>query len=166
MPYIVLIDGPKGSGKTSVWELLKEKVPDAEFLSLDEERRKIPNARATDDFNNQAFEIIYDKMRAALDVKKTIILDAGVKPERIERIYEIARAFSVRILKYALIAPAEVLLSRIRQRDQQKGKTTDEERFWYTYRAQQSKDFRDFTVFDTSIMSSQEIVSKIYAQIL
>lgn len=165
-PYIILIDGPKGSGKTSVWELLKEKLPDVEFLSLDEERRKIPNARATDDFNNQAFEIIYEKIKEALGRKKSVLLDAGVKPERIERIDQIAQTFEVPILKFALIAPQDVLLSRIRDRDMKKGKATDEERFWYTYHAQQSKDFKDFIIFDTSKIFSEEIASKIYAEIL
>jgi len=160
-PYIILLDGPKGSGKTSVARLLKEKLPQVDFLSLDEERRKIPNARATTEFNRQAFDIILSKIESAFDSGRGIVLDSGLSRVRVEAIEAIAQKCAASIFKYALIAPRDVLLSRVRARDEKKSKATDEERFMYTYTQQQSKDFHDFTVFDTSNTLSVDIAAKI-----
>lgn len=42
-PFLILIDGPMGSGKTATSKLLSQKLPDAARVALPDIKRLIPN---------------------------------------------------------------------------------------------------------------------------
>ena len=59
---IILLDGSKGAGKTSVGALLIKEINDASILSLDIERRALPDKeKSRTELNKEAFEIIMRK---------------------------------------------------------------------------------------------------------
>lgn len=56
---IILLDGSKGAGKTSVGALLVEKINDVSVLSLDIERRALPNKeKSRTELNKDAFKLL------------------------------------------------------------------------------------------------------------
>jgi predicted kinase len=162
---IIILDGPKGSGKTTIRKLLENHLPNTEFLSLDKARLSIENSKPTDDFNAQAFDILYVQIRNYLLQKKSVVLDSGVKSERMAVLQTIAKETHAAVYAYSLTAPFEILASRVRERDTLKGKVTDEERLRYTYDVQQAKSFEDYKVFDTSVCTSDEVVVSILKDI-
>lgn len=163
--FLILLDGPKGSGKTTIRKLLQLQLQNTEFLSLDAARLSIPGSRATNEFNAQAFEILFTQIRACLKQKKNVVLDSGLNDERFTILQNIAHEESAAVLAFSLIAPFETLAERVRERDALKGKQHDPERLRYTYTAQQSKDFSPFKIFDTTVLSKEEIVAEIMKEI-
>ena len=162
---IILLDGAKGSGKTTIGTALKNRLRDAEFLSLDEIRRAIPNARATAEYNQIAFDELLQKLKRMILGGDSVIIDCGVTKEKLSSLEKVAKILGVKIHKYSLTASPEVLFKRVVKRDMGDGKTTNKERFDYVYDILQSKDFVDYTKIDTCESSPKEIINKILRSI-
>lgn len=163
--YLILIDGPKGSGKSTIIELLKINLLNTEYLSLDKERKLLDRTDSISNDNLRAFEKILEKLMSLFIQNINVVLDCGLSGDRIKVLEELAKNSSVEVLKFALIAPKNVLKKRVQQRDKQKGKEFNEERFECTFNAQQSKSFDDFVVMDSSILTPREIFEIIYSKI-
>ncbi len=159
--FVIVLDGPKGAGKTTLANLLKEKLENMEILSLDVIRRSLPGAKATTEFNRIAFAMLLEKLPKLLEEKRNVIIDMGLSEERFAALKQLAMEYGASIRAYSLIAPRELLLERVTARDKREGKTTNEERFQEIYAAQQAKSFGNFMVFDTSALSPEEIANTI-----
>ncbi len=159
---LILFDGPKGAGKTTIRKLLTVRLPSVVFLNLDRIRVQIqrPN-ESIPDANARATEVLSKEIAVALDAGQTVFVDSGLTENRLRTLEAIGRERSIPILKYQLIAPVEILLDRVRTRDAEKGKPTNEARFKETYTLQQAKSTDGFTVFDTSILSAEEVAESI-----
>lgn len=162
MQFLILIDGPKGAGKTTVSALLKERLKDVEFLSLDKEREALTDR--TDSLsadNKRASHIVTEKLVAALALGKNVFIDTGLTEERMQIFEQIAQEHNVMCYKFALTAPYEVLCARVKARSEAKGSRFDQERFDVTYKLQQSKSFAGFKIIDSSQSSPEEIADSI-----
>lgn len=160
---IILLDGPKGSGKTTVGKLLEKKIANADYLSLDEIRRAIPDAKATTHFNQMAFDKLLEKLNQAINEGNIAIIDCGLTMEKLDTLEKTVTTLGVGLYKYSLNTSPETLFDRVAKRDLREGKRTDKERFDYVYQLQQAKEFRDYTTIDTELSSPNEIVSEIIA---
>lgn len=158
MHFLILIDGPKGSGKTTLCELLKERFESTKFFSLDEERKMlVERTDSRDNDNGRAFGFLIEKLKTAFANKENAVIDIGLSEERVKMLEEIAKDHNVKVHKFALVAPKETLRSRVIKRDSDQGKLFDERRFDYTHNAQQSKLFTGFRIMDSSKLSPKEI---------
>lgn len=161
---IILLDGSKGAGKTTVGEILAKRLKDIVFLSLDNERRALPHSnKHITERNKEAFEKIMEKSAQYLTEGKNLIIDCGLIGERIARIEALAKEKAARVYKFLLKASYETQLDRVRSRDSAKGKETDDARFKEVHDIVHAKDFADFTVIDTDQLSSSKVVDKILA---
>ena len=163
--YLILLDGPKGSGKTTLSELLKNNLSNTEFFSLDHERKLLDRTASIDNDNKRAFQIITDKLRNVFEQKKNAVIDSGISQERLKILEKISEQYSVKLYKFSLIAPYDVLHSRVKERDESRGKNFDKERFDYTFNAQQSKSFDGFSIIDSSKLSPQEMFEIVYSKL-
>lgn len=164
--YLILIDGPKGSGKSTLSELLKSNLSNTEFFSLDNERKFIEKTDSRDNDNKKAFEMIIEKLEKVFEQNKNAVVDCGISSdERVSVLDEISKRYGINVYKFSLIAPYDVLYSRVQERDKQRGKVFDKGRFEYTFNAQQSKSFDDFSIIDSSKLSPQEIFEIVYSKI-
>ena len=71
---IILLDGSKGAGKSTTASLLREKVSDNIFLSLDDIRHSIPNAMATAEYNQLAYDKLLLQAESSIKEGKNIIM--------------------------------------------------------------------------------------------
>lgn len=162
MTFLLLIDGPKGSGKTTLCELLKKRLENTEFFSLDTERRMlVERTDSRDEDNRRAFGLLVEKIDTTFAKNENAVIDSGLSEERLKILEQIAKNHNVKIHKFALIGPKEILRSRVIERDHAQGKIFDEERFDYTHNAQQSKSFAGFDVIDSSKVSPEEIADRV-----
>lgn len=159
--FVIVLDGPKGSGKTTLCDLLKKKLSNTHFFSLDEIRRAIPNARATDEYNQMAFDILLQELTQCIKNGNNIVIDCGLTEQKLLALEKTVRGLNVDLYKYALVAPLDILLERVKERDRKSGKETDEKRFQEVYQILQSKDFSGYVILDTESLSPDEIVNKI-----
>lgn len=161
---VIVLDGSKGAGKTTVGEILVQRLKDVVFLSLDNERRVLANQeRSRAERNAEAFENLLKESNRYLADGVSPIIDCGLTEERIVRIETLAAHAGVKIYKFLLKAPYETQLNRVRGRDSAKGNATDEARFAEVHDIVHSKSFDDFTTIETDQLVPAEIVDKIVA---
>lgn len=161
MASIISIDGPKGSGKTTIATLLKQRLPGIVSFSLDEIRRSIPEAIPTEEYNTIAFSILLQHVMEQVNQQKDVLIDSGLTEERSLALKEAIRDSWGKWHGYALTAPHDVLLARLKQRDQANKRRTNEERFERSYDRQQQKSFDGVTIIDTTTRSPEEIADQI-----
>ena len=160
--FMLLLDGAKGAGKTTISEILEKQMKGAVFLSLDKERRALSDQQKTrTELNKEAFQNIVTKSKESLRESKSVIIDCGLTEERVAELSELAAEEEIKIHKFHLRASYEVLLERVRARDNTKGKETDEARFQKIFGKVQSKEFCDFHIIETEKLKPEEVVDKI-----
>jgi len=152
---VILLDGPKGSGKSTLCSLLREHLSHADFLSLDEERKRLASAVVN---NPEAFEQLIKKARLALHQGKNVVIDSGVTEERLHLLEILSGECDAHLYKFSLIAPRDVLLSRVQARDAERGRGFDRDRFDFTLAAQQSKSFEGYITLDSEKLSPQQML--------
>lgn len=159
---IILLDGSKGAGKTSVSKILTERLDDLRPLSLDIERRALPNQdKSRTELNKEAFEMITHKARQLLEDGHNIVVDCGLLKERIDFFEQLSHATETKLYKFFLKASRETLLNRVRSRDAVYGNETNVERFDEVFKIVHDKDFDDFTVIETDALSVEEVAAGI-----
>jgi len=163
--YLILLDGPKGSGKSTLSGLLKQNLSNTEFFSLDGERKLLERTDSIDNDNKRAFQVITKKLKDVFEQNKNAVIDSGISEERLKTLEMISNKYDVHFHKFSLIAPYDVLHSRVKERDESKGRDFDKNRFDYTFKAQQSKSFDDFCIIDSSKLSPQEMFEIVYSKL-
>ena len=159
---IILLDGSKGAGKSSVSEILVSRLGDSISLSLDNERRILPDQKKSRaELNKKAFENMVNKARELLENGKNIIIDCGLTEERISILERLASDTNSKLHKFLLKASYGTLLDRVRFRDSGKGKSTDVERFDEVFKIVHSKEFDGFNVIETEKLELEEIADAI-----
>ena len=161
-PSMVLLDGSKGAGKTTVGDILAQRLSDSSFLTLDNERRALPpSERSITERNKEAFENLMVKAEQQLDGGMSLIIDCGLTDERVTRITALAATKGLPVHKFLLKASYETQLNRVRARDAAKGNQTDEARFAEVHGIIHSKSLDDFTVIDTDTLAPDTIADAI-----
>ena len=163
--YLILLDGPKGSGKTTLSEMLKNNLSNTEFFSLDHERKLLDRTDSIDNDNKRAFQVIVEKLKNVFEQKKNSVIDSGISEERLKILEKISEQYDVKFYKFSLIAPYDILHLRVKERDESKGKHFDKNRFDLTFKAQQSKSFENFCIIDSSKLSPQEMFEIVYLKL-
>ena len=159
---IILLDGPKGAGKTTVADLLCQHLEKTAVLSADRERRALDNQERTRaELFKEAFAKILEKSEAHLRAGRDVIIDCGLTDERVAALEDLAQAADAQVHRFLLNASYETLLNRVRARDSARGKETDEERFDEVYKIVHAKNFHEFEILETGTSTPAEIAEKI-----
>lgn len=159
---LILLDGSKGAGKTTVSDILRTRLREMVFLSIDEEKHALPNQERTrTELYREAFEVVFKKIEDHLEGGLSVVVDCGLTGERASRLENLARSKNVRIYRFFLDASYEVLLERVRVRDRSRGKQTDEKRFEEVFQIIHSKDLSAVQIIDTSILTSEEVADRV-----
>lgn len=163
---IILLDGSKGAGKTSVGAFLIKEINNASILSLDIERRALPNKEKTrTELNREAFEIIIKKARELLKDDHALVVDCGLLKERIQRFEDLSQETHTKLYKFFLKASHDTLLERVLSRDRMHGNDTNVERFEEVYKIVHDKNFSDFIVIDTDTLNVEDVARAIIKEI-
>lgn len=87
---LILLDGAKGAGKSTISNLLKDNLNNTAFIGLDLIRHLITKSKATDDFNKIAFDIIFLMVNSFLSNGISVVVDSGINKERLNKLREIS----------------------------------------------------------------------------
>lgn len=159
--YLILLDGAKGAGKSTVSNLLRDKLPGMVILDWGSMWRLISDQKPRDEDDAMVLEAAVQHVRSLLNSHTSALLDNHLTEKRMQSFDLLGKECGAQVLKYHLVAPPEILLSRVRQRDTERGQETNEERFHRMHQMQQSKDFSDFKTFNTTRMSPEAIADSI-----
>jgi len=163
--YLILIDGPKGAGKSTLSELLEKNLANTEFFSIDGERKLIEKSGDRDADNKRVFAVIVEKVVKVFEQQKNVVVDSAVFDDRLGVLENIAKKYGVNLYKFSLTASPETLRTRVKEREESKGKKFDSNRFDHTLKVVQNKSLEDFHVLDSDKLSPQELFKIVYSKI-
>jgi len=163
--YVILLDGPKGAGKSTLSELLGKSL-NISCFGIDKERNLLERTDSITNDNERAFEAILNKLEAVVGSGKSAVIDCGVTERRLNALESFAKKQGITLYKFSLTAPYRVLRSRVQIRDATRGKTFNAERFNVIYRALRAKSFADFYMIDSERLSQQEMLEAVRSKIV
>lgn len=155
-PFLLLLDGMTGSGKTTVSNKLAERIPRLATIGLDKVKLFINDFERGDRDNNIGREIIIEATKIYLHNNISVIVDQPIRSNEVDVYENIAKEYSVPIYKIQMFANPEVAFKRIIERMKNWDNPTSEEQVRKNIGFFKSKEDLDFIQIDTTQKSIEE----------
>ena len=117
-PFVLLLGGFQGSGKTTVLKILAPKLK-LVVISPDEIRHNLfaQNYPFSEDFVRLVHAVKFDLTKRALELGLSFAIDQTLNPDRVRLIKELAAAYPKFSVKSVFFnSPTELLKNRVRRR--------------------------------------------------
>jgi broad-specificity NMP kinase len=115
-PFLIFIEGPMGSGKTTTSKLLNQRLPDTARIAMPDIKRLIPNYKE----NKNTLVILRDVMNGMVDTylkhNVSVIVELVTKADGVEILRETAKKYDARFFGYRLSAPKDIREKRVHDR--------------------------------------------------
>lgn len=115
-PFLIMIDGPMGSGKTSTTKLLNQMLPDTARIALPDIKRLVPNYRETPETLSVVREVMKVMADKYIECGVSVIVECISKTEGFEAFKAIAEKRDATFFAYRLSAPNDVRWNRVLER--------------------------------------------------
>ncbi len=115
--FVIIIEGPMGSGKSTIASILHSQLPRTALLGTDKIKDVISDFNKSDEDYYLATTIMLAMARIFLENKFSLLIpQAFLKKEYADPFIKIAEEFNVKLHFYHLHAPEDELRARIIQR--------------------------------------------------
>lgn len=161
-PFLLLLDGMTGSGKTTISNKLAEKIPRLATIGLDKVKLFISDFVRGDRDNNIGREIIIEMTKIYLTNGISVIVDQPIRSSEISIYEEIAKGRSVPIHKIQIFADPDVAFERIIKRMKSWDKPTSDEQVRSNISMFKSKKDSGFHQIDTTTKSIDEVAGEVF----
>ncbi len=160
---MILIDGPMGSGKTTIGRLLHKELPRTAILSTDAIKFFISDFERGEWDNAIAAAVLMQMCKEYVRQGINILLPQGFwKKEYMDPYMSFAKEHNLEVFVYQLEASREVLLERIAARPVPAGRNpVPQERIMKNLETWENNKFTAGKVFNTEEFTSEEIVKAI-----
>lgn len=115
-PFLIFIDGPMGSGKTTTTKLLNQKLPDTARIAMSDIKRLVPNYKE----NPNTLVVLKDIMGAMIDKYLehgvSVIVELVTKADGIEMLRQLTQKHKAKFYGYRLTAARDTRLARVHER--------------------------------------------------
>ena len=115
-PFIILVDGPMGSGKTSTTKLLSQKLPNAARVARADIKRLIPNYSENGEFLSLTRDVMHAMIDKYLEYGVGVIVELMTNTEGAEDLLRMAHKYGATYNVFRLMAPADLRLARVHGR--------------------------------------------------
>jgi predicted kinase len=165
-PFLLLLDGMTGAGKTTTTKLLAKKLPRTAIIGMDKIKKFISDFERGERDNTIARDIVLLMTKKYFDHGLSVIVDQPFKTqEEIIQYENLAKEYSLKCYKFQLFASPEVAFSRVVNRQKDLEDKVPEERVQRNISLFQKRDHLDFIIIDTSDLdenvASELILEKI-----
>jgi adenylate kinase family enzyme len=160
-PFLLLLDGMTGSGKSTVAKLLSEKIPRLAHIGLDQVKLNISDYERGDRDNDIGRDIVLAMTKIYLSNGISVVIDQPIKTAEIEKFEEISNAYSAQLHKVQFFLSPEVAFERIIERMKTWEKPTSEEQVKKNIAFFKSKKDLGFIQFDKTHTTSEEAAEEI-----
>jgi predicted kinase len=161
---LIIIDGPMGSGKTTIGKLLHKQLPRTVILSTDAIKWFISDFERGERDNAIAAAVLMQMSKEYIKHGLSILLPQGFwKKENLEPYIKLAEENNLKLFVYQLEAPKEILLSRIAQRPKPELATSPvpQERIVKNLQTWEDNRYQLGKILNTEQLSPEEIVQMI-----
>lgn len=162
--FFIVIDGPMGSGKTTVGESLHPRLKRTAMVGVDRIKWFVSDFRRTKEDNAIARKALLAMCAAYLKNGISILLVQGfVNDEAMAPFLKLAKRARARLLLYRLHAPREVLLRRLSQRPKAAlaRKPVPKTRILRNLRLHAAHRYEGATLLDTSELDPGRVADRI-----
>lgn len=115
-PFLIFIDGPMGSGKTTTTKLLNQKLPDTARVAMPDIKRLVPNYKE----NPKTLVVLKDVMGAMIDKYLehgvSVVVELVTKADGVEMLKQIAEKHNAKFYGYRLSAREDKRRTRVNER--------------------------------------------------
>ena len=115
-PFLLLIDGPKGSGKTAAAEILHQRFPRTALLGMDRIKWSMSDFKRNRRNNTIIYDVVKAMAGAFLDQGVNVIVEQGFREGLANEFLVIGKKHKARMFIVSLTAPRSVLLVRVKRR--------------------------------------------------
>jgi len=116
-PFIAIIEGPMGSGKSTIGALVHKKLKRAALLSTDRIKWFISDFERGKRDNKITAKVMYAMVEEYLNQGISVLIAQGFwRKEYVDPYIKLAKEKNIDLFMYELEAPREVLLDRIQKR--------------------------------------------------
>ena len=161
-PFMLIIDGMTGAGKTTVSKLLAEKIPRVAIIGMDKVKRFISDFERGERDNQIARDVVFVMAEKYFDHGISVIVEQPFRSdEDLKKFEDLARRYSFPVYKVQLFTTPETALKRVQDRQANLEDKLTEERINRNISLFKNKAHKGFVVIDTSNISSLEVANKI-----
>jgi len=164
-PFLIIIDGPIGSGKTTVSKILHKKLKRTALISLDRLKRLISDfRRGNHDDIQLASDIGVAMTKEYLKQGFNVIVEkAFSRSEYVKDFTKIAKNRNIKLLVYQLEAPLEIRIYRVGERDLPEGVKTkpSKSRILKNAKHHDLYKYKRAKIFDSKKLSPNKIAREI-----
>ena len=168
MTFLVILNGPAGGGKTTISKLIWKSIPRTALVSLDELNWLVSDYKADTAHLDLARNVGVSMTEIYLDNQKNVVVEkAFCKYQYITPFVKLAEERNSFPLIYNIEAPLDTILARVASRPlNARGERISQEYARKIYYEYQSNKFQVTQTFDTSQLSSDQIVQRIIGDIV
>ncbi len=117
--FIILIDGPMGSGKTTLSKLLSQKLPDFARIALPDIKRFVPNFRENEATLKIIRDVILSMANTYLQNGVSIIVEQISSSKDLINLKELSTRHNSSLYAFRLTAPQDLRLKRVLERSKE-----------------------------------------------
>jgi predicted kinase len=160
--FLIVIDGPMGAGKTTVATLLHKKMKRTAYLGLDKIKWFISDFKRVPEDNEIVREVVAAMANEYLKHGISVIVEQGMRKEKIEELKRIAKKHRASYHFYQLEAPKALLFKRIQERPRLIGKPRiSMARIERNYNAYFAHKHPNASVLDAEKLTAQQLATHI-----
>jgi predicted kinase len=164
--FLILLDGPMGSGKTTVAKLLHAKLKRTAHLGLDRIKWFISDFKRCPADNEIVRNVVVAMAKEYLKEGISVIIEQGMRKDSIEALKKTAKKYHAKCLVYQLDAPKNLLLARVHERPRLPGKPRiSNARIERNYRAHLEHKYKGAVVLDVAKLSARQVAGRILSDL-
>jgi len=166
--FFIIIDGPMGSGKSTIAKLLHKELKRTAILGLDKVKWFVSDFQRNKKDNTIARHVVLAMVNEYIRHNLNILIDQGFKrAEYMDDFMKIAKKNKLPLYIFQLTMPRNVLLKRLKKRGTAKeaNKPVPKTRILRNLREHERYKFGKAKIFDSSRLTVRQIVNKILEEI-
>jgi predicted ABC-type ATPase len=154
-PFLLIIDGMTGAGKTTTARLLADSIPRLAVVGMDKIKKFISDFERGERDNLIARDVTFEMTKAYLEHNISVIIEQPFRPEsEIKKYDDLAIKYSVPLYKFQLVVSPELAFERVANRQKDSETKNPEDRIKRNISLFENREHLVFTVIDTSNLSS------------
>ncbi len=158
--FLILIDGPMGSGKTTIAQILHSKLKRTAYIGLDRIKRYISDFKKNPIDNEISRNVVIAMTSEYLKQGINVIIEQGMREDYIKLLKKIAIKYKAECFIYQLDAPKELLQKRVIERTKLANRPAiPKSRIERNYKIHLSSKYKHTKVFNSDKLSP-EVISK------
>lgn len=165
-PFVVVIFGTAGVGKSTIAEFLKNQITNTAHVSSDHIKRYISEFKQVPSHNEVSRTVTNAMIVEYLKNGISVVLDQGMSKEQIEVVRDIANEYHATFLVYRIEADPDIRLARINERALRVGQPAmSQETMDVLLNIYKDNTYPATATFDSGVLSTEEICNRILEDI-